>query len=128
MDLSNSKSKQVKVDPKEIFQKVDLSGITDWDPAEQHEAHNLIHAYACVVSQNVLDVGKTSIVKHLIKLMDSTPFKEHYQCILLGMNEDVKAHIHEILNIGVIHPSNSPWASAVVLAWKKMANYDSVLI
>ena len=29
VDLSNSKSKQVKVDPEEILQKIDLLGITD---------------------------------------------------------------------------------------------------
>ena len=46
--LSNSKPKQVKVDTEEILQKVNLSGITDWDPAEQWEAHNLIHEYACI--------------------------------------------------------------------------------
>ena len=45
VDLSNSKSKQVKVDPEEILQKVDLSGITDWGLAEQWEAHNLICEY-----------------------------------------------------------------------------------
>ena len=35
------------------------------------------------------------------------------------MYEEVKAHIQEILDIGVIHPSNSPWASAEVLVQKK---------
>ena len=49
VDLSNSKSKQVKVDQEDILQKVNLLGITDWDPAEQHEACNLIHdTYACI--------------------------------------------------------------------------------
>ena len=35
------------------------------------------------------------------------------------MYEEVKAHIQEMLDIGAIHPSNSPWTSAVVLLWKK---------
>ena len=50
--MSNSKSKQVKVDPEELLQKVDLSGITDWEPAEQQEAHDLICQYSCIFSQN----------------------------------------------------------------------------
>ena len=78
MDLSNSKSKEVRIYPEEILQKVGLSGITDWDPVKQHEACNLICEYACIFSQNDLDLGKTLIVKHSIKLIDSTPFKEHY--------------------------------------------------
>ena len=36
-----------------------------------------------------------------------------------GMYEEVKAHIQEMLNVGAIRPSNSPWSSAVVLVWKK---------
>ena len=35
------------------------------------------------------------------------------------MYEEVKVHIQEMLDVGAIRPSNSPWASAVVLVWKK---------
>ena len=59
------------------------------------------------------------MVKHSINLTDPTPFKECYRCIPPGMYEEVKAHIQEMLDIGAIHPSNSPWASVVVLVWRK---------
>ena len=98
---------------------MDLSGTAYWDPAEQWDACNVMHEYACIFSWNDLDLGKTSIVKHSIKLTDPTPFKECYQYIPLGMYEEVKAHIQEMLDIGAIYPSNSPWATAVVLVWKK---------
>ena len=35
------------------------------------------------------------------------------------MYDDMRAHIQEMLDIGAIHKSHSPWASAVVLVWKK---------
>ena len=35
------------------------------------------------------------------------------------MYDEVKAHIQEMLNLGAIRPSNSPWASAIVLVRKK---------
>ena len=35
------------------------------------------------------------------------------------MYDDVRAHIQEMLDIGAICKSHSPWASAVVLVWKK---------
>ena len=53
-------------------------------------------------SQNNLDLGTTSIVKHSIKLNDPTPFKEHYQCIPPGIYNEVKAHIQEMLDVGAI--------------------------
>ena len=36
-----------------------------------------------------------------------------------GMYDEVKVHIQEMLDVGAIRPSNSPWASAVILVWKK---------
>ena len=110
---------QIKVDLEEILQKVDLLGTTDWDSAEQRDVHNVIHEYACIFSQNDLDLGIMSIVKHSIKLTDPTPFRESYWHIPPGMYEEVKAHIQELLDIGAIHLSNSPWACAVVLVQKK---------
>ena len=103
----------------EILQKVDLSGTTDWDQAEQQDTCNLICEYTCVFSQNGLHLGKASIVKHLIKLTDPTAFKECYWCIPPGMYEEVKAHIQEMLDIGAIHLSHSPLASVVMLVQKK---------
>ena len=35
------------------------------------------------------------------------------------MYDDVRAHIQEMLDIGAIHKSYSPWASAVVVGLKK---------
>ena len=35
------------------------------------------------------------------------------------MYNDMRAHIQEMLDIGAICKSHSPWASAVVLVWKK---------
>ena len=117
-DLSEE-IQQEETDPEDILQKVDLSGIDDWDPKVQQSAWDLICAYTCIFSWNDLDLGKTSIIKHSIKLTDPTPFKECYQCIPSGMYDEVKMHIQEMLDVGAIPPSNSPWASAVILVWKK---------
>ena len=72
-------------DTEDILQKIDLSRIDDCDPNIQQEAQDLIHEYACIFSQNDLDLGKTSIVKHSIKLTDLTMFKEYYRHIPPGM-------------------------------------------
>ena len=66
-----------------------------------------------------LDLGKTALIKHKIQLTDQTSFKEHYRCIPPHMYDDVRASIQEMLDIGAICKSHSPWASTVVLVWKK---------
>ena len=79
----------------------------------------MICEFTCIFSQDDLDLGKTSIVKHFIKVNDPVPFKEWYRHIPPGIYEEVKVHIQEMLDLGAIRPSNSPWASAVVLVWIK---------
>ena len=106
-------------DSKNILHKLNLLGMEEWEPQLQQEAQDLIHEFACIFSQNDLDLGKTSIVKHSIKGNDPVPFKEQYRCIPPGMYDEVKVHIQEMLDVGAIRPSNSPLASAVILVWKK---------
>ena len=51
-DLSEGKIQQEEKDPEDIFQKIDLSGIADWDPTLQLEVQDLICEYACIFSWN----------------------------------------------------------------------------
>ena len=62
-----------------ILEELNLQGLDEWPEAEQEQARELLlkweHLFAC----SNLDLGKTSLIKHWIKLMDQMPFKEHYQ-------------------------------------------------
>ena len=91
----------------------------EWEPPLQQAAQDLIHKFTCIFSKDDLDLGKTSIVKHSIKINDPVPFKKWYRHIPPGMYEEVKVYIQEMLDVGAIRPSNNPWTSAVVLVWKK---------
>ena len=64
-------------------------------------------------------MGHTSIVKHKIQLDNYKPFKERYHRIPPNLLEEVKKHLKEMIEVGAICKSNSPWASAVVLVRKK---------
>ena len=64
-------------------------------------------------------MGKTSIVRHTSKLTDYIPVKEIYHRIPPHQFQEVRKHLQGMLEIGAIKHSNSPWASAVVLVWKK---------
>ena len=118
-DVLKDTSNMVRTGLKDILQKLDLSGMKNWEPLLQKAAQELISEFTCIFSQDDLDLGRTSIVKHSIKVNDSVPFKEWYRHIPPGMYEEVKVHIQEMLDVGAIRPSNSPWASAVVLVQKK---------
>ena len=102
-----------------LMSKLDLTGITDWSEDEQKEVKDLIIEYGSIFALKDLDLGKTDKVKHSIKLTDYTPFKERYRCIPPHQYEEVKQHLKEMLEIGAISESKSPWASAVVLVQKK---------
>ena len=55
-----------------------------------------------------LELGRTNLVKHSIKVNDSVPFKEHYQRIPPHQFQEVRKHLKEMEEIGAIRQSNSP--------------------
>ena len=57
-----------------LFEKIDLSGIKDWDPEDQTQDRKLFKEYEKLFALDDLDLGHTSAVKHEIKLNDYTPF------------------------------------------------------
>ena len=102
-----------------ILDLIDLSGLKDWPEKLQQEAKEMLKRNAKVFFKDDMDMGRTNLVKHHIKLTDPAPFKEAYRRIPPQMYDEVKAQIQEMLDLGAIRPSNSPWASAIVLVRKK---------
>ena len=102
-----------------ILDIIDLSGLENWPEHLQIEAKEMLKRNAKTFSKNDLDMGRTNLVKHHIKLTDPVPFKETYRRIPPQMYDEVKAHIQDMFDLGAIRPSNSPWASAIVLVRKK---------
>ena len=90
-----------------------------WSDEDKNAAIEMIKRNANVFSKNDMDMGRTNLVKHHIELTDPIPFKESYRRIPPQMYDEVKAHIQEMLDLGAIRHSNSPWSSAIVLVRKK---------
>ena len=102
-----------------VLEALDLQGLQEWPESEQKQARELLFKWEHLFAHNDLDLGKTALIKHKIRLTDQTPFKERYRRIPPHMYDEVRAHFQEMLDIGAIHKSHSLWASAVVLVWKK---------
>ena len=64
-------------------------------------------------------MGHTKLVEHQIKLSNQEPFKEPYRRIPPGLTEEVREHLQEMLQAGVIRDSESPFSSNVVIVQKK---------
>ena len=102
-----------------LFSKIDIEGTKAWNDDLKHQTTELFKEYAHIFALDSLDMGHTSLVKHKIKLDNYTPFKERYRCIPPNLFEEVKNHLKEMIQVGAIRRSSSPWASAVVLVRKK---------
>ena len=119
LNSENTENPSVEDDGSWILNLIDLSGLENWPEKLQHEAKEMLKRNAKVFSKDDMDMGRTNLVKHHIKLTDPVPFKEAYRRIPPQMYDEVKAHIQEMLDLGALRPSNSPWASAIVLVRKK---------
>ena len=90
-----------------ILEELNLQSLEEWPKEEQEQAKKLLVKQEHLFAHSDFDLGKMSLIKHQMELIDWMPFKEHYQQIPLYMYNEVKAHLQEML------------ASAVVLVQKK---------
>ena len=96
-----------------------MEGLNSWTGEQQQSARDLLVDSAEVFAKTDLDLGKCNIIKHAIKITDPQPFKVCYRRIPPHLYEEVKAHFQEMVEVGAIRKSFSPWTSAVVLVRKK---------
>ena len=119
VNSTNSQSKLTKERRDKIFSKLDLTGYDDWTQDQRDLMNATIERYHHIFAVEDLELGRTNLVKHEIKLTNYVPFKERYRRIPPHQYEEVRKHLDEMLRMGAIRKSNSPWASAVVLVRQK---------
>ena len=60
----------------DLLDKLDLTGMEDWTDENQERAKKIFSEFNDVFALNSMELGKTSLVKHVIKLDNPVPFKE----------------------------------------------------
>ena len=114
--LTRTAKETAKIAPKGwVLQALDLQGLKECPESKQKQATELRLKWEHLFAHSNLDLGKTALIKHKIRLTEQTSFKERYRCIPPHMYDDARAHIQEMLDIDAIHKSHSLRASAVVL-------------
>ena len=91
-------------------------------PNQVNEARDMLCHWKSVFALHDLDLGNASGVKHHIRLTDDTPLKETSRRIPPAMIDEVRQHLQEMSDLGVIRGSERPYASNVVLVKKKDGN------
>ena len=62
---------------KEVLDKTDLVGLEEWSGNMQNEDQEFITQYASIFAISDMDLGKTSLVKHSIRLTDNTHLRSN---------------------------------------------------
>ena len=87
-------------------------------PLQQQQLNELFREYQDVFSQGEDDLGNTPLVEHAIET-HGPPLRQPYLQQISAVRREEMTQVQQMLSSNVIRPSNSPWASPVVMVRKK---------
>ena len=87
-------------------------------PIQQQQPKDLFKEFSDIISQGEGDLGCSPLLQHTIET-NGPPLHQPYRRQNLAVQREEMAQVQQILTSGVIRPSNSPWASPVVMVKKK---------
>ena len=121
-DLSENE-KRANTDPqllKPIPGPDPSSVLSSWGEGARDQLANILDEYDDLFMKHKADIGKCTIAKHRIELEpEAIPHREGAR--RMSPNKAAKANqeVKNLLALGLIQPSYSPWASGIVMVKKK---------
>ena len=91
----------------------------DIPPQEREQLLSLLQEYHTSFSLEAGERGETDLVEMKIDTDDSSPRRQPVRRMPFSVNQEIARLLQEMQVNGVIQPSESPWASPVVLVRKK---------
>ena len=91
----------------------------DLTKQQKFKVRQLLHQNEDVFATKEQPFGCTDLVKHKIVTETEVLIKQPVRCPPFHLRGEAQKEVDRMLEHGVIEPSESPWASPVVLVWKK---------
>jgi len=98
--------------PEELFQLDHLA------PTEKAAVSAVLNENTDVISLDPFDLGKTDVVTHEIHTTSEIPKRQPPRRIPIHQRTEVQTHIEQLVDNGIITPSQSPWAAPIVVVRK----------
>ena len=102
-----------------LLEKLNLDGLSNWTPQNAAVAKELVLAFHDIFALDGNELSCMSAIEDEICINDSEPFKERFRSIPPPLLEEVHASLRDMLDAGVICPTQSPWCNAVVQVQKR---------
>ena len=87
-------------------------------PLQQQQLNELFREFSDVFSRGEDDLGNTPLLEHAIET-HGPPLRQPYRRQNPAVRREEMAQVQQMLSSNVIRPSNSLWASPVVMVRKK---------
>ena len=101
-----------------ICEKLDLEESCLTEDQKKH-AKEFLQKWQHILTSRPLDFGHTNTVKHEIHLENEQPFMKPYRHISPSLIQEVREHVLEMIEIGAIRESSSPFSSNGLIIRKK---------
>ena len=88
-------------------------------PADKEKLWVLLYEFSDITSVDNSDLGQTTLVQHEINTGDAMPIRQPPRRLPFHQRQIIQELVSNMLERGVVEPSNGPWSSPVVLVKKK---------
>ena len=103
----------------EHLEKLYEASIAELNGTQRRSLRELLTEYEDIFARNANDIGKAKNIKHHIDTGNEDPVVQKPRRQAKAHTEEIKKQVEKLHKAGIIRPSESDWASNVVMAKKK---------
>ena len=91
--------------------------------SEKNQLTDLLYDFSDAISVGDGDLGRTGLLRHKINVGDAPPIRQQARRLPFHQRDMVQKMIHNMLDQGIIEPSESSWASPIVLVKRRDGSF-----